>query len=157
MKVAMSVVSKNLASLHPELRSLLRDLAEKHIKLLIKIQSKKKIMDRWDNNTDLFPRSTQFQFKLSSNEHMMKTTAFSQLQEDCDKIVFQCKTDLKSNMRKLLAIENECFYTEVQRSLAMIVHHALKCFIFMSDNLPTITDSKIHESTMAMITNHPDL
>ena len=41
MKVAKTIVSGNLASLHLDLRSLIEDLTEKHLKLLVKIKSKK--------------------------------------------------------------------------------------------------------------------
>lgn len=146
-----------LKSLHPDLKSFLYDLSEKQSKLIIKIKGKQNSLDKWCNDETCFSRSVQFKFEHASISDIMMHTAFKSLQEQCEKIIFICKTDLKEHMADLLNVEQELIYSQARGSLATIIFHTIKSVIMNTRNLKPISHGTIHRMTAEIARSSPDL
>ena len=157
MKVAMSTVAESLASLHPDLKTFLTTLTEKHIKLLIKIRSKQTTISKWQEDESCFPRSIQFKFDLASTSNVETTTAFQQLQENCKKIITKCQSDLKAQMIALLEVEKTALYDQARTSFAVLLPHTIKSVILNTKNLRPISTNAIHCLAIAILKDNPKL
>jgi hypothetical protein len=68
MALAEAFIRSSVASLQQSLASIVEKLGKEHIVILSKLDNKKGILKKLEDNEDMIPRSAQLEFKLTGSK-----------------------------------------------------------------------------------------
>ena len=145
--LAEAFVRSHIATLHPQVSSIIEKLALSYIDLKTKAHNKRTQVKKMEANEEFFPRSTRFEFQFYVSDDAKKTPAFEKLQTATQQEIDGFKTKLKSCVIKAIRIEltvlDQCATDDFLKSL----RHITKAFLVIdyksTDGLPV--DSTVKE------------
>ena len=143
MAHATSHISDHVASLQPQIATILSRLAKQHILLLSKLHHRIKQVEKMESDAEFIPRSARVNFVLNLSKTAEQDAEFPALRDECTRIVNETQQSLKKQIIAATNIEIKILKTDVQKDLAAAIHIAIKAFLLTEGNAATIPPEKM--------------
>jgi hypothetical protein len=143
MAHATSHISDHVASLQPQIATILSRLAKQHLVLLSKLHHRMKQVEKMESDADFIPRSARVTFVLNLSKTAEQDAEFPALRDECTRIVNETQENLKKQIIAATHIEIRILKTDVQKDLAAAIHIAVKAFLLAEDNATIIPPEKM--------------
>jgi len=138
-----SITSLYLASLPKTIALIGNVVSTKHLKLLINIDKTKRRIDNLGTTSDKFPKSLEFNFKLSTTDTIKEDPRFKKLQQDSDENLTYCRKLLRDNCRKVAELELAQLRIEQKQTFAESVYLLATAFVMDHNSIPNTQKSYI--------------
>jgi hypothetical protein len=134
MAHATTHISDHVASLQPQIATILSRLAKQHILLLSKLHHRIKQVEKMDSDANFIPRSARVNFILNVSKPAEQDAEFPALRDECTRIVEETQKSLKKQIIAATSIEIKILKQDVQKDLASAIHIAVKAFLLAEGN-----------------------
>ena len=108
---ALNLIRTTAASLQPTLADIFTQLESKYVNQLASLANKVKQLEKMEQDTEFYPRSTRLQFTLHMSKQAEQHQDYQGLQEDMNRVLQQSKDNFK-----LLVIRATKIEIELQRN-----------------------------------------
>lgn len=141
--LAESFIKASIASLHPQISTIVEKLGKEHILLLSKKEHLIQVHQRMIDNEDFIPRSARIQFDLKGSNRAVELAEYKQLAEETSLLVIEFTKTLKTKIRKAAALEISAATNELRYHLAKCLRIITSAYMFKNNDTSNI-DSKVH-------------
>jgi hypothetical protein len=142
MAHANTHISDHVASLQPQIATILSRLAKQHILLLSKLHHRIKQVEKMESDAEFIPRSARVNFVLNLSKTAEQDAEFPALRDECTRIVEETQKSLKKQIIAATNIEIKILKHDIQKDLATAIHIAVKAFLLAAGNT-TIPSEKM--------------
>mmetsp|Transcript_4370 Transcript_4370/g.9501 ORF Transcript_4370/g.9501 Transcript_4370/m.9501 type:complete len:447 (+) Transcript_4370:128-1468(+) len=147
--LAEAHIAGHVATLQPQLASILKRLGIQHVRLLIKAHHKNRQITKM-NDPEYVPRSAEINFNLNVARSVEQAEGFQAIKEDCTRLVADFRQSLKAKLRAVLQLEISCLQTQAVEDLAKAIR--LTCQAFKTvDRSTTATADQL---ASALVSQH---
>jgi hypothetical protein len=143
MAHATAHILDHVASLQPQIATILSRLAKQHLLLLSKLYHRMKQVEKMESDADFIPRSARVNFVLNLSKTAEQDAEFPALRDECLRIVEETQKSLKNQIIAATKIEIKILKLELQKDLAGAVHIAIKAFLLAEDKDTEIPPEKM--------------
>jgi hypothetical protein len=134
MTYAITHISDHVASLQPQIATILSRLAKQHILLLSKLHHRTKQAEKMESDTTFIPRSARVNFALNVSKSAEQDAEFPAIRDEVQRIVEETQTSLKKQIIAATHIEIKLLMQDIQKDLATAIHITVKAFLLAQDN-----------------------
>jgi hypothetical protein len=134
MAHATTHISDHVASLQPQIATILSRLAKQHILLLSKLHHRNKQAEKMESDAEFIPRSARVNFVLNLSKTAEQDAEFPALRDECQRIVEETQQNLKKQIIAATHLEIKLLKQDVQKDLAAAIHISVKAFLLASRN-----------------------
>jgi hypothetical protein len=117
MALAEAFIRSFVASLQPTLATIIEKLGKEHLILLSKLESKKTILNKLQENVDVIPRSARIEFQITGSKRAEQRPEFIALAEETSLMVTDFRKALRGQVIKSLRIEVSSIEDEIRDHL----------------------------------------
>ena len=143
MAVAVRHIEAHVASLHPEIATILSKLAKTHLLLLTKADNKKRQIERMSNDAALIPRSARVKFEFKTSKQAEQDPEFIVLREETNAVITEFQSHLKSKIIAVAKIEERLLRLDIPTDLATALRLATKAFLVCDGTTNPATADKM--------------
>lgn len=143
MAHATAHISDHVASLQPQIATILSRLAKQHLLLLSKLYHRMKQVEKMESDADFIPRSARVNFVLNLSKTAEQDAEFPALRDECLRIVEETQNSLKKQIIAATNIEIKILKLELQKDLAGAIHMAVKAFLLADEKATSIPPEKM--------------
>jgi hypothetical protein len=129
LALAEANIKSFVASLQSELASIIEKVAKEHLTLLSKLNNKKSILKKVEDNEDFIPRSARIEFRLTGSQRTELSAEFIALQEETSIMTQDYRKALRKQVIKLMKIEQSTFEDELREHLVTAIRLVAKSFL----------------------------
>jgi hypothetical protein len=133
-KLAESYIRKHVASLHPQIATIVEKLGKEHILLLSKRDHKKKANQRLVDDKTLLPRSVRFNFNLTASKRIDTTQEYTALKEKASEIIEKCGNELKKLIIETAKLEIAELDKDIQQHLVRSIRIITQSFLIVHNS-----------------------
>ena len=141
--LAESFIKANIASLHPQLATIVESLGKEHILLLSKKDNLHRVHQRMVDDPDFIPRSARIQFQLKGSSRAVELAEYKQLAEETSTLVTEFTTKLKEKIIKASAIEKVAAVNEIRLHLTKCLRIITSAYMIINNDTSNV-DSKVY-------------
>ena len=134
MAHATTHISDHVASLQPQIATILSRLAKQHILLHSKLHHRIKQVEKMESDAEFIPRSARVNFVLNLSKMAEQDAEFPALRDECTRIVEETQKSLKKQIIAATNIEIKILKQDLQKDLTAAIHIAVKAFLLAEDN-----------------------
>jgi hypothetical protein len=134
MAHANTHIQDHVASLQPQIATILSRLAKQHILLLSKLYHRIKQVEKMESDAAFIPRSARVSFVLNLSKTAEQDAEFPALRDECTRIVEETQKSLKQQIIAATNIEIKLLKYEIQKDLAAAINIAVKAFLLAEGN-----------------------
>jgi hypothetical protein len=131
--LADGLISQHVASLQPQLASILEKLGHVHVDLLHKLYNKELQVSRMESSEEFVPRSARIDFMFHMSKGASERPEFIALKEETDSQIHEFKKFLTCQIIKATKIECDSYADQLKDSFAKAVHVVVKGFLVGSE------------------------
>jgi hypothetical protein len=143
MAHATAHISDHVASLQPQIATILSRLAKQHLLLLSKLYHRMNQVEKMESDAEFIPRSARVNFVLNLSKTAEQDTEFPALRDECLRIVEETQKSLKNQIIAATNIEIKILKLELQKDLAGAIHLATKAFLLADEKATSIPPEKM--------------
>jgi hypothetical protein len=142
MTYAITHISDHVASLQPQIATILSRLAKQHILLLSKLHHRTKQIEKMESDTTFIPRSARVNFVLNVSKTAEQDAEFPAIRDEVLRIVEETQMSLKKQIIAATNIEIKILKQDIMKDLAVAIHVAAKAFL-LAQEITTIQPEKL--------------
>jgi hypothetical protein len=143
MAHATTHIMDHVASLQPQIATILSRLAKQHLLLLSKLYHRVKQVEKMESDDTFIPRSARVNFALNLSKTAEQDAEFPALKDECSRIVEETQKSLKKQIIAATNIEIKILKSDIQKDLAAAIHIAVKAFLLAEENAAIIPPEKM--------------
>ena len=151
--LADSLIRRHVASLQPQLATILEKLGLSHIDLLHKLHSKKLQIDRMESSDEFIPRSARIEFMFHMSKAAGERPEFIALKEETDHRISEFRSFLSAQIIKATKIEYESYSELIKDNFVKAIRVAIQGFLVGDDALCNLNSDSI---TSVIFENHSE-
>jgi hypothetical protein len=160
MAMAESSILSFVASLQQDIATIIEKLSKEHLILLTKLNNKKSILKKLEDNEDVIPRSARIEFRLSGSKRTEQSAEFITLQEETSVMVNTYRKQLRKQVIKALKLEVKSCEDDLREHFTTAVRLIAKSFLIAEKKSDDTDVDRQINTTMdffltALTTNYP--
>jgi hypothetical protein len=140
--LAESFIRSHVASLQPQLATILEKLGIQHLNLLAKADNKDTMISKMESDPAFIPRSARLDFTLHMSKKAEATAEYHALHEETEKLLQSIRLGLKRQVIAATKIEYNVLRQEIRLDLARSLRIITRAFL-IGDSDETDVDNKV--------------
>jgi hypothetical protein len=154
--IADSFIKNHVASLQPQLASILGKLGHQHVNLLHKLHNKKAQISRMEGDEDFIPRSARIDFQFHMSKHAEERPEFLALQEETNSHIADFRKFLRQQIIKATKIESDTLTEEIKIGFIKSLRLTIEAFLIGDDIGITADSTLLHTIISSLMDNRHD-
>jgi hypothetical protein len=143
MAAATQHVQAHVASLQPQIATILSRLAKQYLLLLSKLHHKTRQLETMQTDPSFIPRSARIDFALSVTKKAEQDAEFPALRDECTRIITETQQSLKNQIVLATTVEIKLFRTDTRELLANSLQVITKAFLIADGHSPAIQPERM--------------
>jgi hypothetical protein len=153
LSVADNLIKNHIASLQPQLASILGKLGHKHVSLLHKLYNKQSQVNRMESDEDFIPRSARIDFQFHMSKNAEERPEFLALQEETNAHITTFRKLLRQQIIKATKIEMETLMDDIKLGFVKNIRVSIEAFLIGDDTGLTVDDNTLHSTVSSLMEN----
>lgn len=145
--IADSFIKTHVASLQPQLASILEKLRLQHLDLLHSLYNKETQITRMERIDEFIPRSARIDFKFHMSKNAEERPEFLALQEETNSHIADFRNFLRGQIIKATKIESTTIAENIKIGFVKAIRLCIEAFIIGDDSLPSDLDASSNSHT----------
>jgi hypothetical protein len=154
--VADTFIKNHIASLQPQLASILGKLGHQHVNLLHKLYNKKAQITRMESDEDFIPRSARIDFKFHMSKSAEERPEFLALQEETNNHIANFRMLLRRQIIKATKIESDALTEEIKIGFLKVIRVSTEAFLIGEDTDVIPTSDLLHSAISSLMESRHD-
>ena len=143
MAAANQHVQAHVASLQPQIATILSRLAKLYLLLLSKLHHKTRQLETMQNDSSFVPRSARIDFSLSVTKKAEQDAEFPALRDECTRIITETQQRLKNQIVLATNLEIKLLQVDTRELLATSLQVTTKAFLIADGHSPAIQPERM--------------
>ena len=143
MAAATQHVQSHVASLQPQIATILSRLAKQYLLLLSKLHHKTRQLETMQNDPSFIPRSARIDFALSVTKKAEQDAELPALRDECTRIITETQQSLKNQIVLATSVEIKLFKADARELLANSFQVITKAFLIADGHSPAIQPERM--------------
>lgn len=140
--LAEAFIRSHVASLQPQLATILEKLGIQHLNLLAKADNKDTMITKMESDPSFIPRSARLEFTLHMSKKAEATAEYQALHEETERMLQQIRLGLKQKVIAATKIEYKVLCDEIRTDLARSLRIITRAFL-IGESDDTDVDDKV--------------
>ena len=138
LTTALNLIRTTAASLQPTLADIFTQHASQYVNQLANLANKVKQLEKMEQDTEFYPRSTRLQFTLHMSKQAEQHQDYQGLQEDMNLVLQQSKDNFKLLVIRATKIEIEILRNSILTTVVQSTRLLTQAFAIGRDNIGPI-------------------
>jgi hypothetical protein len=154
--IADSFIKNHVASLQPQLASILGKLGHQHVSLLHKLYNKQAQITRMEGDEDFIPRSARIDFQFHMSNRAEERPEFLALQEETNSHIADFRKFLRQQIIKATKIEGDTLVEEIKLGFLKALRLTIEAFLIGDDIGIAADNNMLHAIISSLMDNRHD-
>jgi hypothetical protein len=138
--LAESFIRGHVASLQPQIATILEKLGCQHIQLLAKLDNKTKQVTRMEEDDEFTPRSARVEFQFHMSKEATESAEFASLKEKTELDLTAFRKTLKGHIIEATRIERNIIHKSVIKDLVTSIRILTESFLVVADKKSNVDE-----------------